>query len=517
MLRWPRRWGPRGLGSLALIGLIAALPANGGRLPRGGHDGGELPHGGAFPHGSPADGPQQNGEQDHGEPPRNPAAQNPSLPAPTAVGSTPAHPSAIYAPNHIVAEFANHLPEWQRRQIAQAAGGISFKALGSGRLARIGLAPGEPPEALVARLGALPGVVRAERDPIAYGLAHEISLASRGAKRGFSDPSFASQWELARIRLPEARDVNSTDGEGVIVAVLDSGVAIGGGAAYPDRRGLDLAGIRLLPGLDLVSGGAPVDRGVALSSTSPVLFGHGTFAAAQIVAAVDNGIGGASIAPRATLLPVRVLGTSNFGLFSDIAAGIDFAVAQGAKVINMSLGGRAGAGFLEAAIDRAHRAGVVIVASAGNEANDPDPPSDVLFPARYPQVIAVGATAFDDTRAPYSNPGAGLDLVAPAGANSLREVAPGQRDAALAPSFLVDPRTGAATYSMFWATGTSFASPQVAGAAALLIALGIDDPDLVRALLVDNTVDRGPRGRDDETGAGRLELRRAHRGVGFSF
>jgi serine protease len=209
-------------------------------------------------------------------------------------------------------------------------------------------------------------------------------------------------------------------------------------------------------------------------------FGHGTFIAAQIAAAANNGLAGAGIAPRVTILPVRVINDQNFGFFSDVADGIDFAVAQGARVINLSLGGSQGPDFLRLAVERAHRAGVVIVASTGNEAADPDAPDDVSFPSRYPQVIAVGSTSFADRRASYSNFGPGLDLMAPAG-DDASFVDALRRDAALAPSFLFDPENGQATYASFWATGTSFAAPQVAGAAALLVALGVRDPDAVRA------------------------------------
>ncbi|HEX6200639.1 MAG TPA: S8 family serine peptidase, partial [Thermoanaerobaculia bacterium] len=180
-----------------------------------------------------------------------------------------------------------------------------------------------------------------------------------------------------------------------------------------------------------------------------------------------------------------------------------------------SLGGREGFGPLQQAVENAVRAGVVVVASAGNEALDPDAPADVGFPARYEAVIAVGSTGFDDRRAGYSNPGPGLDLMAPAG-ESPGIVRGATRDAALAPSFLHDPVTGEVIYTLFFATGTSFAAPQVAAAAALLMALGVDDPEAVRFVLEETARDLGPAGFDQETGHGLLDLLRAHQGLGFA-
>jgi hypothetical protein len=90
------------------------------------------------------------------------------------------------------------------------------------------------------------------------------------------------------------------------------------------------------------------------------------------------------------------------------------------------------------------------------------------------------------------------------------------RDAALATSFLHDPATGLILYGGFFATGTSFAAPQVAAAAALLKALGMDDPEAIRFLLERTGQDLAAPGRDTQTGAGLLDLLRAHQGLGFA-
>lgn len=489
--------------SLLVFALLACALVDGGSrgLPPGedapGDDFPGRPVAAGGPHASAPDG--------------DPADPDPPRPL-TAVFGRLARPRVpAVASGHIVVRFEAALPLWQRRQIAAAGGGASFKLAHSGAFARVGVASGDTPQALAARLAPLPGVLSAEPDPVAWPLVGSVLKATP------SDPLVPLQWWFERIRLPEALDSNSTGGEGVIVAVIDSGVAFGDGADFPLRRGLDLGATRFLPGLDLVSGGPPYDRGVGRDDPSSPRFGHGTFIAAQIAAAANNGTAGAGIAPRVTILPVRVIGNDNFAFFSDVADGVDFAVAQGARVVNLSLGGAQGSEVMRLAVERAHAAGVVIVAATGNEAADADAPDDVSFPAQYPRVIAVGASSFADGRTSYSNFGPGLDLMAPAGEDPRRFVDSQRRDAALAPSFLFDPVSGETTYSSFWATGTSFAAPQVAGAAALLMALDIRDPEAVRLLLLDSSRDLEAHGLDETTGHGLLDVARAHEGLGIAF
>ena len=172
---------------------------------------------------------------------------------------------------------------------------------------------------------------------------------------------------------------------------------------------------------------------------------------------------------------------------------------------------------LAAAVQRAAAAGVVLVAAAGNEADDPEPLPDVAFPARYPEVIAVGASRFDDMRADYSNPGPSVEIMAPAGEDAGDDVGDGLPDGAVAPSFVHFPATGQTVYGTFAGNGTSFAAPQVAGGIALLVALGVDDPETLRDLLRITARDLAAAGFDDDTGHGLLDLLEAHRGLGFSF
>lgn len=461
------------------------------------------------------------------QPPRRGAArvlgQEPDGPLPP--GETVAGESEVIARRapvhhgvargHVVVGFRAEVPAPRREAAALRAGGRSYRPAHWDDFARVQVAPGGSPEALVRALRAEPDVAWAVLDPVYSGAAGRVRNVS-GASH-LDDPLFPFQWNLDRIRYHESLALNATGGRGAVVAVIDSGVAFGTGATYPSRRGIDLAGVSFLPGMDFVDGGPPFDLGVAISDeplSRALRFGHGTFATAQIAASVDNGVAIAGIAPAVTILPVRVLGIDNGTTASVVAEAIRFSVAAGADVINLSLGGRESFGPLEDALEAAYQAGVVVVAAAGNEASDPDPPTDADFPARHPRVIAVGASTFDGARASYSNIGPGVDLMAPAG-ESPAIVRGATRDAALSTSFVHDPVTGATAYGAFFATGTSFAAPQVAAAAALLVALGIDDPELVRFLLEATARDLAAPGVDPQTGHGLLDLLRANQGLGF--
>lgn len=333
----------------------------------------------------------------------------------------------------------------------------------------------------------------------------------------FDDPLLPLQWHHERIRLLDALDHNPPRGRGVVVAVLDTGVAFGLGSDFPVRRGIDLGSTTFLPGFDFVDGDTRAfDEGSVVDPDEPggPRFGHGTFVAAQIAAVAGNGTGGVGIAPRVTIVPYRVLGLDGFGAFSHVAEAIELAVDSGADVINMSLGGDEGSTPLREAVERAAAAGVVLVAAAGNEAEDDEFAGDVTFPARYPDVLAVGATNFAGDRAAYSNHGTSLDFVAPGGGDN--ELVDGEiRDGVLAPSFLIEP-DGRTVYAHFWATGTSFAAPQASGVAALLTSLGVQDPEAIGILLRDTARDRGPLGFDTDFGSGEIDALGAHRGVGFN-
>ncbi len=283
-----------------------------------------------------------------------------------------------------------------------------------------------------------------------------------------NDPYVGYQWNLSFIDAPQAWD--TADGTGAVVAVLDTGVSEGAdGFAH------------LLQGYDFYYDDSdPSDR-----------VGHGTHVAGTIAQATNNGVGVAGVAPGASILPVKVLGDNGYGSTSAIAKGIVYATDQGADVINMSLGGAYYSSTQHQAVRYAHDRGVVIVAATGNEFA-----SSIGYPAGLEEVIAVGAGRADGSRAPYSNTGTGIDLIAPGGDMSRDDNGDGYGD-----GILQETLGGYQFYE-----GTSMATPHVAGAAAVLVSMGIEDPEQIRDILTSTARDVGSPGYDTSTGWGYLDL-----------
>jgi len=222
--------------------------------------------------------------------------------------------------------------------------------------------------------------------------------------------------------------------------------------------------------------------------------GHGTHIAGTIAQCTDNGIGVAGIAPHVALMPVRVLFDDGSGTTSHLAGGIDWAVDHGAQIINLSLGSDCTAQWpacndpvVDAAIERASAAGVLLIASSGNSARP-----FVAYPASHPDVVAVGASDKADAvwyEAPDigSNYGIGMDFVAP-GVEILQEA------------------TSFGNYGYFLATGSSMSAAHASGAAALMLSVDpLLTPDTIVSMLADTAVDIGAPGFDIQSGSGRID------------
>ncbi|NET38178.1 MAG: peptidase S8 [Cyanothece sp. SIO1E1] len=263
-----------------------------------------------------------------------------------------------------------------------------------------------------------------------------------------NDPDYAKQWNLRSIGVESAWD--ETQGDGVTVAVIDTGIS-----PVPD-----LNETKFVAGYDFVN-----DRVEAEDDN-----GHGTHVAGTIAQSTNNKFGVAGIAHAAKLMPLKVLSATGGGTVADIAEAIRFAADNGADVVNLSLGGSGESQFLKAAIDYAHRQGVVLIAAAGNENRN-----SASYPARYPNVMAVAALDAAADKAPYSNFGAGVDISAPGG--SLQ----GDAQAGGILQNTIDPESGNSIFAAF--QGTSMASPHVAGVAALIKAVGVEEPDQVVSIL----------------------------------
>lgn len=276
--------------------------------------------------------------------------------------------------------------------------------------------------------------------------------------KGPNDPLWEKQWSFRMIDAPAAWE--HANGEGVVVAVIDTGVA------YEDhekfRRVEDLAGTGFVTGYDFVNDDDhPNDD-----------HGHGTHVAGTIAQTTHNGLGVAGLAYKAKIMPLKVLNRSGMGNAADIADAIRFAADEGAHVINMSLGGGARSLVMESAVAHARRKGVVVVCAAGNGSR-----GRVEYPAAYPGAFAVSAVGPDKRLAFYSSWGKELAMAAPGGDKQKG----GDEGAVLQNTIAPDRVSLTNLYLAF--QGTSMAAPHVAGAAALVMSAGVTDASKVEAIL----------------------------------
>jgi|GEM_PF-440098 len=246
--------------------------------------------------------------------------------------------------------------------------------------------------------------------------------------------------------------VEDSDGT-VTVAVIDTGVDI----THPWFRD------RIVSPYDAVNNDEEPED----------LFGHGTHIAGIIAQNTPENV---------KIMPVRVFNRDGDAPDSIIVRGISYAVKNGADVINMSLGGYGATAYLDKAIDYAVSSGVMVIASAGNEAKD----NSHYYPAAFPEVLTVGATGRNGDLLYFSNTGDSIDVCAP-----------GEKIVSAAPGGSIGTRSG-----------TSMAAPLVASAAAMLL---LEDPkrdhhDLER-IIINHTYDLGVPGKDKLFGYGALALK----------
>lgn len=281
------------------------------------------------------------------------------------------------------------------------------------------------------------------------------------------------QWQMDPTTASYQAAWSTATGAGVTVAVVDSGVV---------RNHPDLPSSRVLTGAEFAGG----TGNQTASNGNRDILGHGTFVAGVIGATRGNSQGIAGVAPGATILPVRVLGDSGSGSSADVTAGIYYAVAQGAKVINLSLGSSSEFTPMRDAIDYAVAHGVVVVAAAGNAG-----PNTINYPAAYTNAIAVAALAPGYTLAGYSSYSTSSPYVDIA--------APGSTITSTKTTSAADYASNA--YST--GNGTSYAAPHVSAVAALILeALPSTTPAKVRAALESSASDVAATGADAQTGAG---------------
>ncbi len=276
-----------------------------------------------------------------------------------------------------------------------------------------------------------------------------------------NDPDYGNAtivYAPQQINAPAAWD--STRGDpNLILAVIDTGIDF----SHPEFAG------RILPGYDFVNKDAdPSDDN-----------GHGTHVAGIAAAGMDNALGMAGIAGQVKILPIKVLNASNVGWMSDVAAGITYAVDQGARVINLSLAATGESLAVRDAITYAVSKGVVVIAAGGN-----DNSSVARYPAVYDSVVAVGATDYNNSRWALSNFGPNIDLMAPG-------------------ALIWSARPGS-TFAFM--SGTSMAAPHAAGVAALMLSVNPTlTPDQIKQVLQETAVDMGDAGYDSMYGYGQID------------
>jgi thermitase len=270
-----------------------------------------------------------------------------------------------------------------------------------------------------------------------------------------NDPRYGEQWHLPSVSAPQAWDV-TTGSSSVTIAVIDTGVDY----THPDLQTKCVAGYNFV------------------SRTSDPMddHGHGTHVAGIAAAVGNNSTGVAGVDWTARIMPLKVLNSQGSGYDSDVASAIRYAADNGAQVINMSLGGSDYSYTLAEAINYAHNKGVTIVAASGNES------TSVSYPAACEHVIAVGALESNDSLAYFSNRGSAQDLTAPG--VSILSTIPG-------------------SYGKM--SGTSMASPVVAGCASLVVATHSGySPDQVETALKNGATDLGSPGFDNNYGYGKV-------------
>lgn len=299
------------------------------------------------------------------------------------------------------------------------------------------------PEASIAGLKANPNVTYLEMDGLVYALDDELD----------------NSWGVKRIGAGVVHDLGNK-GAGVKVAIIDSGIDY----SHPDLDA-NYGG-----GYDFVNKDTdPMDDN-----------GHGTHVAGT-VAAEDNDIGVVGVAPAASLYALKVLDSGGSGYFSDIIKALEWCMDNGIQVTNNSYGSPINPGkTVKDAFDNSASAGVLHVAAAGNYGNSRGTGNNVGYPARFESVIAVAATDKSNKRASFSSTGNAVELAAPG----------------------VDINSTLLGGGYGEGSGTSMASPHVAGTAALVIAAGISD---VRGQLQTTADDLGATGWDSKYGWGLVD------------
>lgn len=324
------------------------------------------------------------------------------------------------------------------------------------------------------------------------------SASSNSWGQGFDD-----QWGLKLAQVPEAWDLVTENNE-TVVAIVDSGA---------DLQHADLAANLWVNSGEIPLNGVDDDGNGFVDDVNGWDFlnndanptddlGHGTIAAGVVAAVLDNGVGMAGIGRHTKIMPLKFLPPSGGGSTADAVEAIYYAADNGAHVINMSFGSPSASGTLEAAVNYAYTAGLVLFAAAGNDSAD----ASRIYPASIRNVITVGASDHSDQLIDFSNFGIRVDVVAPGGDSGGTNRGDTVLSLRAAGTTMGIPLDAGYTRSR----GTSFASPFAAGVAALMLtqrpALSSEEIRQILRVTADDVT--GP-GWDLQTAYGRVNACRA--------
>jgi serine protease len=440
--------------------------------------------------------------------------------------------TAPYLRGSVIVKFRLGTSPAAQRAMLASIDGTGTPNLSYATFDIVAIDPAADPETVARRLDAQPDV--------------EYAQARYRVRPLFvpNDPLYPQQWNYPAIGMERAWDINPGSDASVTVAVLDSGVAYTNialnfntfqvridGDLYPS---LGSVRIPFAAAPDL----GPSDRFVApydfiWDDDTPVdMDGHGTHVAGTIGQLTNNGVGVAGMAFNVKLMPVKVIdsfwdiyfGSPFAGTDDVVARGVRYAVDNGAKVLNLSIG-RTGpaAPVVQDAIAYAVSRGAFVSVAGGNEFRDGNEADRLAeFAPQINGMVAVSAVGRDRARATYSTTGPYIELAAPGGDASRG----GAAAAILQQTFDLDlvetwdrgpfraPRFDVFTYQYF--QGTSMAVPHVSGLAAMMIQQGITNPAAIEAAMKRYATDLGAPGRDDEYGYGLIDPRASLRGMGLA-
>lgn len=357
-------------------------------------------------------------------------------------------------------------------------------------IARISVPLGQSPDGILAKLNSDPNVEAADvvhiyRAPVIEDETPAETGSNAAEDTGKwkpNDPRYSEQWNFRMVNAEGAWE--HTRGKGIVVAVIDTGVA------YADTKkgkiARDFKNTQFVKGYDFVNkDDLPNDD-----------HGHGTHVAGTIAESTDNNEGVAGLAFEAKIMPLKVLSAYGGGTSSDIAEAIRWAADHGANVINMSLGSSFPDKLMRSACEYAKKKGVTIVCAAGNSGKE-----GVGYPAAYADCIAVSAVGPTGELSFYSSWGKEVAIAAPGGDRKQDT-----DNGGILQNTVFAGSDGKLVDDYYQFQGTSMASPHAAAVAAMIEAKGVKDPDDVKAVLQKSAKSKGPA---NKYGAGVLDAEAA--------